>query len=125
MKFDIELARLILLDLQEAPPTTSYYDIALDSYTEEQISYHVMLLNQAGFIGAVEKSTLSKFCWKPTNLTWEGQKFIDAAKDDKLWNKFKKHIKDKGAAIALETGKTLLIEWAKQKLKITSGSSSP
>ena len=102
MKFDIELARLILLDLQDAPPTISYYDITLDGYTEEQISYHVMLLYQADFTGAIEMSTQGKFKWKPTNLTWEGHKFIEAANDDNVWNKFKNILRAKGVQSPLK-----------------------
>jgi len=41
-----------------------------------------MLLHEAGFIEAMDLSTLGGICWKPTRLTYNGHEFLDAARSD-------------------------------------------
>jgi hypothetical protein len=52
MKFDPDLARQILIDLEEAPFLPTYSDIELEGHSVEQISYHIMLLAKEGYVDA-------------------------------------------------------------------------
>jgi hypothetical protein len=41
-------------------------------------------------------------------LTWEGHEFLDATKNETVWNKTKQLIADKGGSISIEVLKALL-----------------
>jgi DNA-binding transcriptional ArsR family regulator len=83
MKRDFELVREILLKIEEKESAKGWIEIQLDGFTPEQISYHIKLLDEAGFIEARDASTNDRICWKPMNLTWEGHEFLDTARDIK------------------------------------------
>lgn len=53
MKLDKDLVREILLDIEanDASPD-SWIDLAIDNHGKAEVSYHVMLLHEAGFIVA-------------------------------------------------------------------------
>ncbi len=53
MKRDMDLCRKILLALEEPPLTTGWVNLKIDNFIEDTISFHVMLLSQAGLIQAV------------------------------------------------------------------------
>lgn len=48
MKRDIELIRKILLEVEKDNSPTSWITIVIENYPEDQISYHVKLLTEAG-----------------------------------------------------------------------------
>ena len=60
--------------------------MAVDGFSEQQVDYHLVLLRDAGFIGA--KRGLSGD-WSISALTWEGHEFLDAVRDDGTWKKTK------------------------------------
>src|ERR1035437_6029864 len=87
MKMDTDLVRQILLKVEEFPFDGSFHDVEIEGRTENEISYHVMLLHEAGLIEALDLSTLSGVCWKPQRLTYTGHQFLDAARSDTVWQK--------------------------------------
>src|ERR1017187_824900 len=89
MKLDTDLARQILVKVEEFPFDGSFHDVEIEGRTENEISYHVMLLHEAGLIEALDLSTLSGVCWKPTRLTYDGHQFLDAARSYTVWQKAK------------------------------------
>jgi hypothetical protein len=89
MKRDMDLVREVLLRIEELPFDGRFHDIAVDVQTEEEVNYHVMLLHEAGFIEAMDLSSLSGICWKPTRLTYSGHEFLDAARSDTIWQEAK------------------------------------
>jgi Hypothetical protein (DUF2513) len=58
MHRDMDLARTILLDLEKRPYAHGWQDIEIEGHSADEISYHVRLLEQAGFIEAIDFSTL-------------------------------------------------------------------
>ena len=52
MRRDMELFREVLMKVEELPFDGRFHDIAVDGRSDEEISYHVMLLQEAGFIEA-------------------------------------------------------------------------
>ena len=63
MKRDIDLARRILLTVesQEEAIGQSGIDLQFDEFTQNQISYHVMLLAEAGLLVATDLSDSDEF----------------------------------------------------------------
>lgn len=105
MKRDMELVREILMRVEDLPYDGSFHDIQIEGRSDEAISYHVMLLDEAGLLEAEDLSSLSGTCWKPKQLTYSGHEFLDAARSNKVWE---------GAKVfALRTTGTLTLEGLK------------
>lgn len=87
MQRDMALIRLLLLQIEAEGSDVSRWidDIVLDGYTEEQVSHHVWLLRDGGFIEAIDLSTLSGLKYRPRCLTWSGHEFLDAIRDRDTW----------------------------------------
>ena len=56
MKRDMDLARQILLKIEEYPDPTGWVDIIIEGYSDQEISYHIKLLYQAKLIEAYDGS---------------------------------------------------------------------
>jgi hypothetical protein len=116
MKRDMDLARQILLEIEKQPSWGSEINLSMEDYSDEDVSYHVMLLHEAGLIVAVDLSSFSDIKWIPTRLTWQGHEFLDAARDNNRWNKAKDAMGKVGGFV-FEIGKQVLIELAKAELR--------
>lgn len=110
MKRDMNLIRKILLNIEEAPFKGGWLELDIEGYDESVLSYHIMLLHEAGLIEAKEISTLKITVWKPKYLTWEGHEFLDAARDESRWKKALDIMKEKGGGVAFEVLKSVLIQ---------------
>jgi len=115
MKRDMELARLILLEIEKQPSYSSSIELEFDGYSSEQINYHTMLLHEAGLIVAIDASSLSDLCWMPQRLTWQGHEFLEASRNDIAWNKTKE-IMARGGGFVFEIAKSILIKLVEQQL---------
>ena len=110
MKRDMDLVRKILLELEDTPYELGGFDLELKGYSPDQISYHVMLLNEAGLIEGHDLSTYSGPKWRPKRLTWEGHEFIEASRDESRWEKAKNIMKEKGSGMAFDVLRSVLIQ---------------
>jgi len=109
MKRDFELVRQLLLELEGEE------SVDLSSYTQEQVDYHKALIKEAGFAEGIIHYPRAHQTDVPdrailNRLTWEGHEFLDKAKNDKVWNKAKNIIKDKGASLSIDALKIALGE---------------
>ena len=110
MKRDMELIRLLLLQLEtdEPPPE-------LKNYEEPLVVYNSSLAIEAGLI---EGSIVSDGAGYPRGtvlirLTWAGHDFLDATRDKKIWNLAKEKILKPGISWTF----SLLVEFLKQEAK--------
>jgi len=110
----MDLARQILLAVEQAPFNAGTIDVKVPGRSDETISYHVMLLHQAGLLQATDFSTMGNREWKPTSLTWEGHEFLEASRNETTWRKTLATVKDKGGGTIFEVVKSLLVEAAKR-----------
>jgi hypothetical protein len=94
MKRDLDLIRTILLEIEKNDNPLRSIPIEAVGYASEEISYHVMLLAQAGYISADNVSHMRGIVWKPKSLTWAGHEFLDATRNGKVWNQVKAKLKD-------------------------------
>jgi hypothetical protein len=119
MKRDMELARLILMRIEAQENYRDNISCEFEGFTEEQVQYHIMLLNEAGLVVAIDASSLQDIYWIPQRLTWQGHEFIESARDNKTWNKAKE-IMAKTGGFVFEVAKPLLISLVKQQLGLPS-----
>ena len=85
-------------------------EIGVDGYSMEEISYHLTMLIDGGFVkgreGTVANPTINK-------LTWQGHELLDDIRDDTIWGKTKERAKGLGSV-----GIALMWELAKAELKL-------
>lgn len=115
----MDLIRLILQKVESYNDPSGCHEILdIDGYNQNEISYHIKLLNDAGFLEATNISSQGpNFCWWPGSLTWAGQDFLNAAKDDTLWKKAKETVIKPGASFTFD----LLLAWLKAQVTTTLG----
>jgi hypothetical protein len=115
MKRDFDLIRRILIDIQDMPAGTFCQVIAYPGeYDPATISEHVALLIDSALInGEMIKAFDSIDGFLITGLTWKGHDFIDAAKDNSIWNKAKQTVLKPTVSITFD----LLLEWLKAQAK--------
>jgi hypothetical protein len=95
MKRDLDLIRLILLEIESGTKSPE-----LDTYTVDQITYHGALVIEAGLVKGIAKGINPDL---PNHvrfhrLTWAGHDFLDSARSEPIWNKAKETIKKKGGS---------------------------
>jgi len=110
MKRDIDLVRKILMSVEAKESPDDWLNIEIEGYSPVEISYHVKILAEAGYLDARDLSSTGNFEWAPVNLTWEGHEFLDAARDTKIWNKAKGVISEKASSVSFEILKAVLLK---------------
>ena len=97
MKRDMDLVRAILLAL-EADTSGQGLKIEIPDYTQQQIDYHAELMAEAGLIEISVTETLKYKVIRVKRLTWAGHEFLDAARQNHIWNLAKDSINKVGGA---------------------------
>src|SRR5262245_45745167 len=111
MKRDMELIRQILLALEGDEKAHA----KTGEHSGEERAYHVALMIEAGLVvGQVENDSKGNpRRYFLSRMTWAGHEFLDALRDDNLWQKAKQHVLKPGASWSFD----VLKEWAKYELK--------
>tara|TARA_R110002020_G_scaffold189446_2_gene388419 strand:- start:13796 stop:14176 length:381 start_codon:yes stop_codon:yes gene_type:complete len=102
MKRDMDLIRLILLDIEEkdkgSGQTVTIGDLG---HTSEVVIEHLFLLKNAGFIEGIDASHMQGRDLLVQRLTWNGHEFLNTVRDPDVWAKTKKGA-DKVGAFSIE-----------------------
>ncbi|MBA6129916.1 DUF2513 domain-containing protein [Pseudomonas juntendi] len=114
MKLDKDLVREILLAVEASKEDPSgWTQLNLEGREALDVSYHVMLLHEAGFIVGDDLTTDDGLEWLPKRLTYKGHEFLDTVRDGEVWRRTKE-----GAEKAGTAGLGLLVELAKVYSKV-------
>jgi Hypothetical protein (DUF2513) len=118
MKRDMDSVRAILINLEEHPHGHAPDEIQVDSYTEEQIGYHLFLMMQAGLIEGEDVTNFEDGSPRAMakNLTWDGYEFLANAKDESRWDQAKELVKQQGGDVSLGVLTQLLAALARSAL---------
>ena len=120
MQREMDLCRGILLEIEKYPTPLAHdgtFIVQIPPYTEEQIWYHIKLLNQAGLIEAVDWTTRTKPEWLAKDLTWQGHEFLDAFRGNSVWQKAKRLLMQTVGTVALEGVRQLVPQLISEGLK--------
>jgi len=120
MKRDMDLARAILIEIEEDPHLDRSKLISASmidpdeikgapGHSKEEVAYHLALLIEAGLVEG--KVGLEQFPLI-SGLTWNGHEFLDNIRDSGIWGKTKARIKDI-PSVAL----SVVIEIAKSEVR--------
>jgi hypothetical protein len=104
--------------------------LKIDGYSDLQVSYHLKIMVQAGLLclDVIEHSSPGSIVsgvsqpphittFRDYSLSWDGQEFLDAARDNTRWEKAKGTMAQAGG-FALDVMKQLLIQYLKTELKL-------
>lgn len=111
MKRDMDLIREILIEIEsweQAFPRS--HEVVLEDYQRREISYHVLIMLEADLLRAIEVSSADELIMHPSRLTWEGHEFLEAAKDDGIWNQAKEVVLEKGGGLVFDVLKAVLVQ---------------
>jgi hypothetical protein len=95
MKRDMELVRLVLIELETGEPPPE-----LSNYPQRQVFYHYKLLADAGLIvaGFVDDDDDIPISVGWARMTWAGHDFLAATNNSKLWAFTRDHILKPGVS---------------------------
>ncbi|WP_069130672.1 DUF2513 domain-containing protein [Rhodohalobacter halophilus] len=116
MKRDINLIKEILIEIEESGAPKESLDVEIQGRSPEIVSYHIMLMKQAGLVEAEDVSGSNSFGWIPISLTWQGHEFLDAIRNDTVWEKLKAKLKEQGGNIPFHVVKELAAVFSKDLL---------
>jgi hypothetical protein len=90
MKRDMDLVRKLLLLIEEEGHDRNGWieEIAVEGYTDLQVSQHIWLLGNGGFIEIIDLSA-EETCYRPRCLTWRGTEFVETVRDRDIWDRTK------------------------------------
>jgi hypothetical protein len=109
MKRDMDLVRKILL-IAEDSPEWDIDNFEIDSFSKDQIAYHILLLKDAGLVeGYLRQSDNAGILgYGISRLTWAGHDFLDASRDEGRWNQAKE-IFSKMGGVTFDVAKEVLV----------------
>lgn len=109
MNRDMDLVRLILLEIEEKYRSTALHNISIDGYDMETIAYHCKILFDAGLISDYKAQPGSGriYGFGVSSLTWDGHDFLDKIRDNSQWKRVKDTITSKGLPLIIDTVKAV------------------
>ncbi|MCG8094210.1 MAG: DUF2513 domain-containing protein [Candidatus Thiodiazotropha endolucinida] len=118
MKRDLELIRKLLVHLEEKPTDEMIKELEIGGYDKDQVMYHFILMDEAGFIRCeriVSSSTPDRVIKvHPFSLTWQGHEFLEAARNKKIWKSALNKVKGASGSVSVEVLKELLVAMLKE-----------
>jgi DNA-binding transcriptional ArsR family regulator len=116
MRFDLDLVREILLQVEAAPANQDVGSVDVPSYSQDVVHEHIELLSDRGLIeanirraGSGEKRVYYVYIKR---LTWEGHDFLENARNEEVWAQTKAIVKEKGGSASFEVVTSLLSQVA-------------
>lgn len=117
MKRDLDIIRNILLYIENADNNRiRIYDISVNlNLPIDVIKYHIDLLADKKFIILRGCATVLSPDYKPydaiqiVRMTFDGCDYLEAIKNDTIWNNVKKDLKRIGGSASLDIVKTLAV----------------
>jgi hypothetical protein len=117
MKRDMDFVRELLLYIEKATPARNgWINVSIPDRPQTEIAYHLQLMTEAGLIQTQHVRTRGSDDWYPTTITWSGHDFLDAARNDSIWNKAKLKLMEAGTGATLSILKELLVRLTKEAL---------
>ncbi len=119
MKRDMDLVRTILLALADSDEPLWSTDLVTDEYSRDVIGYHFLILDEAGLIMANVKAAENDpyYIAVASRLTWEGNDFLDAVRDESIWKRVRSTIGKITGGASFEVFKTVASSLALDAIK--------
>jgi len=103
MKRDWDVVRRVLTEIEEGDRHTLQYHENKDA----AVTAHAFLLLDAGYITAVNATTLDGRALISPELTWAGHELLDTIRSKTVWERIKQLAKEKGIELTFDSVKLL------------------
>jgi hypothetical protein len=117
---DLELVRKLLLHFEAKQDDTPKECPPIEGYVNLQIKYHLLLMDEASLIRCerqISKSTPTRvISVLAFSLTWQGHEFLDASRNENIWNKALTLTRGRLTSIPFSVLESLLIYLSKDAL---------
>lgn len=109
MKRNMDLCRLILFKIEAEYKSTALYNLSIDGYDIETVAYHCKLLFNAGLLESYKPTYGDNriYAFSVGSLTWERHDFLDKIRENTIWNRTKKKIKENALPFTIEVIKSV------------------
>lgn len=112
MKINYDCIRDVLFALEDnieldeylEPNEIAFSDLCswLPDYSEQDIAYTLIMLEEANYIHTVQ-GNINSLGITVTGITFEGHKYLDTVRDSAIWEETKKTFKEKAIEMTIET----------------------
>jgi len=112
----MDLVRLILLEIERTPPEDlRLQGLYIQGYDQIAVAKHAELLIEAGLLKgtSLKADGIGAVAVSIERLTWAGHEFLDAARNETVWNKAKAFVQEKAGTVSFDVLKVLLVEMGK------------
>ena len=111
MKRDIDLARHLLLDIENrgADCSVSVLRPGANHESDERVRYHLLLLVDAGYLKEIDRTAGGVPC---VRLTDSGHELIELVRSDARWREAKWACQERTGGLALAVVRGILWQWA-------------
>lgn len=108
MKRDMDLVRAILLKVEDAEEPLDLDELCEDE-APSKVAYHAALMIERGLLdGDVKRQwDWGVACGEVRGLTWDGQDYLDAVRDERVWSKTRKAIRESVGSCTFDTIKAV------------------
>ena len=117
MKRDMDLCREIMQQIADSPSLNERVEVAVEGRSDDEVTYQLHIMRQAELVEAIDCSSKEGMAYIPLRLTWKGNEFLDAARDDTVWNKAKGRFAKTAGAITFD----LLLAACKAEISARTG----
>jgi hypothetical protein len=107
MKRDWDLIKMILLiaeDRGHSECNNQFFRATLkkDGYEESKVDGHLRIMLSAGFFESMNPNPEYDLLKWSFCLSWKGHDFLDAIRNESIWSKVKKNLKDKALTVPFD-----------------------
>ena len=94
MKRDMDLVRSIMLRVADSDEPISIHELVDVEHDKQLVGYHVSIMKEAGLVrGSIMSADDDPYySCLISSLTWEGNDFLDAIRNETVWGKTKSAI---------------------------------
>lgn len=106
MKRNMDLCRF---KIEAEYKSTALHNLNIDGYHIETVAYHCKLLFNAGLLESYKPTYGDNriYAFSVGSLTWEGHDFLDKIRENTIWNRTKKKIKENALPFTIEVIKSV------------------
>ncbi len=117
MKFDPDLMRDILLEIESIPAGQRVGRVYYEDRDQMEVNRHVAILIDEGFIEGLWRGNGSNHptLFNLTDLTYQGHQFLANARQKTLWNRALESLKSSGASMSISVITATVQKFAMQQ----------
>lgn len=112
MKFDPDLMRSILLDVEEIPAGEAVGGFEYENHNQAEVNRHTQILIDEEFIEGMWEGDEQNFptFFRVTDLTYRGHQFLENARSDTRWKRALSSIRDSGKSMSIAVIEAVLVK---------------